>query len=176
MSIPGKIREDVYLTSKLWNTFHRPDLVRDSLKESLRRLKTNYIDLYLIHWPQGYREGDELFPKNEKDETLFSTVDYIDTWKELEKAVDDGLVKSIGLSNFNKAQVERILSIARHKPVMNQIECHPYLAQHKLIPFLHSVGVQATAYSPLGSPQRPWVTEKDPVLMEDPKVERSGIP
>lgn len=95
-------REDLFITSKLWNTFHAPKDVKPALEKSLKALKVDYLDLYLIHWPMGYKEsGDNLFPKNDKDEVLFSDVDYKDTWKVLEKMVDDGLVKSIGLSNFN---------------------------------------------------------------------------
>lgn len=92
----------MFITSKLWNTFHAPKDVKAALERSLKNLKVDYLDLYLIHWPMGYKEsGDVLFPKNEKDEILYSDVDYVDTWKALESLVDLGLVKSIGLSNFN---------------------------------------------------------------------------
>lgn len=124
----------------------------------------------MIHWPLAYKEGGELFPTNEKGEIQFSDVDYLDTWKELEKAVDDGLVKSIGVSNFNKAQIERVLAAARIPPATNQIECHPYLTQQKLSAFCVSKGIAITAYSPLGSPTRPWATANDPVLLDDPKL------
>jgi len=163
-------REDLFITSKLWNTFHRPDLVLPALKETLRLLNTPYVDLYLIHWPFAYKEGGELFPKDENEKIQFSSVDYLDTWREMEKLVDAGLAKSIGVSNFNAAQVTRLLKSCRIKPVTNQIECHPYLNQKKLSAFLSSVGIVVTAYSPLGSPNRPWVTKDDPVLLEDPKL------
>lgn len=92
----------MFITSKLWNTFHAPKDVKAALERSLKNLKVDYLDLYLIHWPMGYKEsGDVLFPKNDKDEILYSDVDYVDTWKALESLVDLGLVKSIGLSNFN---------------------------------------------------------------------------
>lgn len=140
------------------------------MQKTLNNLNTPYLDLYLIHWPHGFKEGDELFPKDDKDQVAMSSVDYVDTWKEMEKAVDDGLVKSIGISNFNRNQTERILSIARIKPVTNQIECHPYLTQQKLSEYLKSKDITLTAYSPLGSPSRPWVTADDPVLLDDPRV------
>lgn len=95
-------REDLFITSKLWNTMHDPKDVKPALEKSLANLKVDYLDLYLIHWPMGYQEaGSNLFPKNEKDEILFSNVDYVDTWKAFEDLVDSGLLKSIGLSNFN---------------------------------------------------------------------------
>lgn len=162
--------EDLFITSKLWNTFHRPDLVVPALKKTLENLKTPYLDLYLIHWPFAYKEEGELFPKDENDKLQFSDVDFVDTWKALEETVDLGLTKSIGISNFNVAQTQRILDACRIKPVTNQVECHPYLTQQKLSAFLKSVDIVLTAYSPLGSPNRPWVTKDDPVLLEDPKV------
>uniref|UniRef100_A0A0K8TNU1 Putative aldo/keto reductase family n=1 Tax=Tabanus bromius TaxID=304241 RepID=A0A0K8TNU1_TABBR len=163
-------REDVFITSKLWNTFHDPRLVRGACETTLKNLNTPYLDMYLIHWPMAYKEGGPLFPKNDKGEILFSDVDYLDTWKEMEKLVDDGLCKSIGLSNFNKRQIERVLGACRIQPGTNQVECHPYLNQKRLIDFCKSKNISVTAYSPLGSPNRPWAQPGDPVLLEDPKI------
>ncbi|XP_017786093.1 PREDICTED: aldose reductase-like [Nicrophorus vespilloides] len=163
-------REDLFVTSKLWNTFHRPDLVEGALKDSLANLGLSYLDLYLIHWPIGYLEEGPLFPTNKDGSMLFSEVDYVDTWKALEACTRKGLVKSIGLSNFNKKQIERVLKAATVRPVNLQVECHPYLNQSRLIEFCRSKRIQVTAYSPLGSPDRPWAKPDDPVLLDDHKL------
>ncbi|XP_073963996.1 aldo-keto reductase 1B-like isoform X2 [Choristoneura fumiferana] len=163
-------REDLFITSKLWNTFHRPDLVRGALLKSLENLNLKYLDLYLIHWPQAYKEDGELFPTDEAGKIQFSDVDYVDTWKALEPLVGEGLVRSIGLSNFNSKQVARVLEVATVKPVVNQVECHPYLNQSRLKAFCSARGLKLTAYSPLGSPDRPWAQPGEPQLMDDPKL------
>ncbi|XP_064075792.1 aldo-keto reductase family 1 member B1-like isoform X2 [Vanessa tameamea] len=163
-------REDLFITSKLWNTFHRPDLVRGALLQTLKNLNLKYLDLYLVHWPQAYKEDGELFPADEAGKIQFSDVDYVDTWKALEPLAKEGLVKSLGISNFNSKQIERLLEHATIKPVMNQVECHPYLSQRRLQEFCEARGIKLTAYSPLGSPDRPWAKPDDPQLMDDPKL------
>jgi len=144
--------------------------VRASVKQSMADLGVDYLDSYLIHWPMGYLEDRELFPKDADGKFLYSTTDYLDTWKELEKCVQEGLVRSIGMSNFNSQQVQRVLDNCTVKPCNLQFECHPYLGQRKLIDWAKSKGLVVTAYSPLGSPDRPWAKPTDPKLMEDPKL------
>ncbi|XP_014256015.1 aldose reductase-like isoform X3 [Cimex lectularius] len=157
-------REDIFITSKLWNTFHRRDLVEKSLSESLKDLGMDYLDLYLIHWPISFKEGGELMPL-EDGKVMLSDIYFTETWAAMEECVEKGLVKSIGISNFNKRQIEELLKVAKIKPVTNQVECHAYFNQEKLRVFCASKGIVITAYSPLGAPYR--VKPGDPVLLED---------
>ncbi|CAL8072353.1 unnamed protein product [Orchesella dallaii] len=149
-------REDLFIVSKLWNTFHRPDLVEPAIRKSLENFGLEYLDAYLIHFPMAAQEGDALHPTNDDGILIASDVDYLDTYKEMEKLVDKGLTKSIGVSNFNKAQIERILENCTIPPVINQVECHPYLSQEKLIEYCKSKNIAITAYSPFASPDSPF--------------------
>ncbi|KAL0270909.1 UNVERIFIED_CONTAM: hypothetical protein PYX00_008179 [Menopon gallinae] len=152
-------REDLWITSKLWNTFHLPHLVEPALKVTLENLGLEYLDLYLIHWPQ-----------DENGKTLYSSADFTETWKAMEACVQKGLTRSIGLSNFNSQQLQRVLDTCTIKPVTNQIECHPYLNQRKMSEFCKKYDILITAYSPLGSPDRPWAKPGDVQLLDDLKL------
>ena len=169
----GKLkREDIFITSKCWNTYHSEAKVMECCKKTLKNLNLDYLDLYLIHWPMGYQEGGENFPLNPDGSLIFSSVDYVETWKGMEAVQRAGLSKSIGVSNFNSQQLTRILENCTIKPAMNQFEIHPYLNQIGLVEFCRSKGIAVTAYSPLGSPDRPWAKPDDPSLMEDSRVKK----
>ncbi|CAL1266833.1 unnamed protein product [Larinioides sclopetarius] len=163
-------REDIFVTSKVWSTYHRRAKVLECCNLSLKALGLDYLDLYLVHWPISYKEGSELHPVNDKGEVLIENIEFQEIWKGMEDCYDKGLVKSIGLSNFNSEQIKSILSICRIKPTVLQVECHPYLQQNKLIQFCASHEISVTAYSPLGTPNRSWAKPNEPAVMEDPRI------
>lgn len=165
-------REELFITTKIWNTFHSKSKVEECLRRSLTSLQTDYVDLLLIHWPMGYDESDSdnLFPKDGEGKWIYSNVDYLETWAGMELVYSLDLARAIGLSNFNSKQMERLLAHAKVRPMMHQFEVHPYYNNDKLIRFCQNQGIPVTGYSPLGSPDRPWATASDPVLLEDPNV------
>ncbi|XP_075711913.1 estradiol 17 beta-dehydrogenase 5-like [Rhinoderma darwinii] len=164
-------REDVFYTGKLWSTFHTPEKVRPALEKSLKDLQLDYMDLFIIHSPIELKPGDDLFPVDGNGKLIYHNTDLRDTWKALEECKDAGLVRSIGVSNLNKSQIELILNNPelKYKPVCNQVECHIYLNQGKLLEFLKSHGIVLVAYSALGSSRdEKWIVKDSPVLLEDP--------
>jgi len=149
----GKVkREELFIVTKLPPTANRPSDVESTIKKSLADLQLDYIDLYLIHTPFGafFENGD--FKRNEDGTIVIDpTTKHAAVWKEMESLVDKGLAKSIGISNFNKTQIERLLENCRIRPANLQIEHHIYLQQPELINFCKQQGITVVAYSPLGN-------------------------
>jgi len=171
----GVSRDKIFLTSKLWTTKMHPDDVETACRKTLADLGTDYLDLYLIHGPMAFHRGSEPFPTKEDGSLKYDfTIHPTDTWLAMEKLVNLGLVRSIGLSNFNSEQITDILRRGSIKPVTNQVECHPYLGQEKLLQFCSAHGIKLTAYSPLGSPARPWAKTGEQELLQEPELKMIG--
>ena len=153
-------REEIFITGKLWNSFHRRENVERACRESLSNLRLDYIDLYLMHWgiATPYMTDEEIKRAgttellNERDVLITEPVSIRETWEAMEALVDAGFVKAIGVSNFTAPMLVDLLSYARIKPAVNQIELHPYLQQSELVEFCRYHDIAVTAYSPLGSP------------------------
>ncbi|XP_024871506.1 1,5-anhydro-D-fructose reductase-like, partial [Temnothorax curvispinosus] len=145
-------REDLFITTKLWNNVHKEELVVPACKKSLANLGLEYVDLYLIHWPFAFKEGNDLLPQDATGNLAESDVDYLETWRGMEECVRQGLTRSIGISNFNSEQITRLLKSAKIAPVNNQIEININLNQEKLVDFCKKHNITVTAYSPLGQP------------------------
>lgn len=143
-------REVLFITSKLWNGDHDPENVAEACKVTLADLKLKYLDLYLMHWGIAFdhNPGDSILDEN--GIVKREKVSLESTWHALEKLVDEGLVNSIGVSNFTTPMLIDLLNYSRIKPVMNQIEIHPYNTQDELVKFCRDHDIQVTAYSPLG--------------------------
>ncbi|CAH1975325.1 unnamed protein product [Acanthoscelides obtectus] len=164
-------REDLFIVTKLWNTFHEREKVVPACRESLKNFGLDYVDLYLVHWPCAQKHTGKIDFNLPFKDAVNINYDFVDTWRGMEECVNLGLAKSVGLSNFNSKQVQRILDNAKIKPVMNQIEVSPNINQKKLIKFCKDRDIEITAYSPFGSPARPWAKPGEPVVrLDDPKL------
>lgn len=124
-------REDIFITSKLWCSYHKPESVERAIKQTLANLGIDYLDLYLIHWPFAFEDGDENFPTNSDGTPKLIDVDYVDTWKGMEGVYEKGLTKNIGISNFNSEQIQRVLKSCKIKPVTNQVKIILNIAKKK---------------------------------------------
>jgi diketogulonate reductase-like aldo/keto reductase len=157
-------REDVFVTTKLWNTNHRTGRVRPALEASCQRLQINYVDCYVIHTPFAFRPGDEQDPRDEHGQVVYdSGVTLAETWQALEGLVDGGQCKSIGLSDVTLETLKEIVVVSRIKPAVVQVETHPYLPEWDLLNFCREHGIVIQAFAPLGHAMEPKVVE-DPVI------------
>jgi diketogulonate reductase-like aldo/keto reductase len=157
-------REEVFVTTKLWNTNHRPERVRPAFEASLRRLQLDYADAYLIHTPFAFRPGADQDPRDQNGEVIYDDgVTLAETWGALEHLVDDGHCRSIGLSDITLDKLREIVAIARIKPAVVQVESHPYLPEWELLSFCQEHGIVLLAFAPLGHSSTPNLLE-DPVI------------
>jgi diketogulonate reductase-like aldo/keto reductase len=157
-------REDLFVTTKLWNNNHRPERVKPALEASLRRLQVDYADAYLIHTPFAFAPGDDQYPKDANGGPLYDTgITLLDTWHAMEELVDAGLTRAIGLSDVKLDAVKEIVENARIKPAIVQVESHPYLPEWELLDYCKANGIVLLAFAPLGHGMEPSIHE-DPVL------------
>lgn len=160
----GIAREGIFVTTKLWNSNHRPERVEPAFEASLDRLKLNYLDLYLIHTPYAFQPGEEQDPRDPDGNVLYDEgITLLDTWRAMESLVDDGRCRAIGLSDIALEELLPIYESARIKPAVVQVESHPYLPETELLQFCKEKGIVLLAFAPLGHGMRPG-------LLEDPAI------
>ena len=153
-------REELFITTKLWNTNHRPERVQPAFEASCRRLQVDYIDCYLIHTPFAFQPGENQDPRDEQGNVIYdSGVTLIETWRALERLVDEGRCKSIGLSDITLPALQAIVAEARIKPAVVQVESHPYLPEWELLEFCQQHGIIVLAFAPLGHGMEPNVLD-----------------
>src|SRR5271167_4500277 len=164
LTTAGIARKDIFVTTKLWNTNHRPERVEPAFEASLDRLGLKYLDLYLIHTPFAFQPGNEQDPRDQNGNVLYDhDVTLLDTWKAMESLVDHGKCRAIGLSDISLNELKPIYESARIKPAVVQVEAHPYLPETELLEFCKEKGVVLLAFAPLGHGMRPGPLE-DPVI------------
>ena len=157
-------RPDLFVTTKLWNSNHRPERVKPAFEASRARLQVDYIDLYLIHTPFAFQPGDNQDPRDANGNVIYDNgVTLMDTWRAMEGLLDSGKLKAIGLSDVNLEQVREVVASGTVKPAVVQVESHPYLPQTELLDFCNSNGIVMLAFAPLGHGAKPGVLE-DPVI------------
>ncbi|EEQ82186.1 hypothetical protein NCER_101151 [Vairimorpha ceranae BRL01] len=153
-------REDLFITSKLWNTYHEDP--EKGLRTTLDNLQLDYLDLYLVHWPVKLKSDKDFnFVENENGQKIVEKYDGVALWKKMESLVDKGLTRSIGVANHGIENLQKILNVCRIKPALNQFEIHPYLSQNELVDYCFKNGITVMSYSSLGGPNPNNVSLKD---------------
>jgi alcohol dehydrogenase (NADP+) len=158
-------RDELFVTTKVWNTNHRPERVRPAFDGSLERLGLDYLDLYLIHTPFAFKPGDDQDPRDEKGDVIYDEdTTLLDTWRGMEELVDGGRCRAIGLSDVDLGKLMHVYEAARIKPAVIQVEAHPYLPETELLRFCRERDVVLLAFAPLGHGMKPGPIE-DPVVL-----------
>jgi len=160
----GIKREEVFVATKLWNTNHRPARVKPAFEASLKKLQLDYVDLYLIHTPFAFQPGDEQDPRDATGHVIYDTgVKLLDTWEAMEKLVDEGKCKAIGLSDIGLDKLKEIVEAATIKPAVVHVESHPYLPEWELLDYCRNNGIVFQAFAALGH-------SSEPNLLADPII------
>ncbi|MEM9451610.1 MAG: aldo/keto reductase [Cyanobacteria bacterium P01_E01_bin.6] len=169
-------RDDIFVTSKLWNCFHAPSDIETGCQETLSALGLDYLDLYLMHWPVAFKPG-VILPENSEGFWALSDVPLSKTFEAMLKLRDKGLVTSIGVSNFTASKLDQIITDSGIVPAVNQVELHPYHPQTDLLEYCQSKGIHLTAYSPLGSRDRPdsMKASDEPPLLDNDVVKATAV-
>jgi D-xylose reductase len=178
-------RDELWITSKLWNTYHAAEHVRPAAERSLRDLQLDYLDLYLIHFPiallyvpfdERYPPGWLFDPMSPRPRGEPARVPISETWQAMEQLVEAGLVRHIGVSNFNTALLRDLIAYAEIRPAVLQVELHPYLTQEKLLRFCREERIAVTAFSPLGAPSyvELGMSDKTESAMDEPVVQNAA--
>jgi len=164
-------RDELWITSKLWNNAHAKKHVRPALEKTLRDLQLDYLDLFLIHWPVHF-QPNVMFPRRPEEFLAPDAIPLGETWQAMESLVEKGLCRYIGVCNFHLGRLQQLKKEASIQPLLNQIESHPYLQQVEMLKYCKTNGTLFTAYSPLGSGDRPAGMKKsdEPSLLQHPTV------
>jgi alcohol dehydrogenase (NADP+) len=174
LAATGISREEIFVTTKLWNTNHRPERVEPAFEASLKRLRLDYLDLYLIHTPFAFQPGEDQDPRDENGNVIYDkSVTLLDTWRAMEQLVDGGKVRAIGLSDITLDDLIPLYEAARIKPAVVQIESHPYLPETELLEFCKEKGIIFLAFAPLGHGIKPGPLEDLVVLTIAARVEKT---
>ncbi|GIZ37527.1 hypothetical protein CKM354_000097200 [Cercospora kikuchii] len=166
----GIKREEIFLTTKLWSNSHHPDDVESALDESLEDLRTDYVDLFLMHYPATFKRGKARFPREDASgDMLMGETNYIDAWLAMEKLLVTGKVKAIGMSNFSRAEMENVLEKGNVVPAVHQMELHPYLAQHDFTAWHKPHDIHLIQFSPFANQNTFYRHGQNmPKLLQDP--------
>lgn len=171
----GVRREELWITSKLWNDMHAPEDVIAACQKSLADLRLEYLDMYLVHWPfpNFHPPGCDVTARSQ-DARPYIHGDYMKTWGSMEELVRRGLVRHIGTSNMTIPKLKLVLRDAKIRPAANEMELHPHFQQAEMFAFVRTNGIEPVGYSPLGSPHRPERdrTPEDTSPTEDPVIRR----